>query len=86
MKEDDQKPLIKSTLFFLLKPVPFNVQSYQKQKGLGTHDQSLLRLRSYHLVKIQRLKWHFRNENKDIHCDIYKSKSKFNSLNKNAAL
>ena len=32
------------TLFFLLNPVPFNGQSYQKQKGTGTSDQSLFML------------------------------------------
>ena len=35
-----------STLFFLPNPVPFNVQSYQKQKGPGTSDQSLFRLQN----------------------------------------
>ena len=44
MKEDYQKPLKKSPLVFFPNPVPFNVQSYQKQKGPGTSDQSLLRL------------------------------------------
>ena len=29
---------------FLLKPVPFNGQSYKKQKGTGTSGQSLFRL------------------------------------------
>ena len=46
MKEDYQKALKKLTLFFLLNPVPFNGQSYKKQKGLGTSDQSLFRLRN----------------------------------------
>ena len=46
MKEDYQKPLKKLTLFFLLNPVSFNGQSYQKQKGPGTSNLSLLRLRS----------------------------------------
>ena len=46
MKEDYQKPLKKITLFFLLNPVSFNGQSYQKQKGPGTSNLSLLRLRS----------------------------------------
>ena len=46
MKEDYQKPLKKSTLFFLPNPVPFNGQSYQKQKGPGTSDQSLFRLQN----------------------------------------
>ena len=31
MKEDYQKDFKKLTLFFLLNPVPFNKQSYQKQ-------------------------------------------------------
>ena len=42
MKEDYQKPL--KTLFFLLKPVPFNVQRYQKQKGPEASDQSFFRI------------------------------------------
>ena len=46
MKEDYQKPLKKLTSFFLPNPVPFNVESYQKQKGPGTSDQSLLRLQN----------------------------------------
>ena len=33
------------TLFFLLNPVPFNEQRYRTQRGLGTSDQSLFRLR-----------------------------------------
>ena len=32
-------------MFFLPNPVPFNIQGYQKQKGPGTGDQSLFRLR-----------------------------------------
>ena len=40
------KAFKKLTLFFLLNPVPFNGQSYQKQKGPGTSDQSLFRLRN----------------------------------------
>ena len=46
MKEDYQKTLKKLTLFFLSNPVPFNGQSYQKQKGPGTSDQSLFRLQN----------------------------------------
>ena len=46
MKEDYQKALKKSTLFFLLNPAPFNWKSYQKQKGPGTSDQSLFRLQN----------------------------------------
>ena len=40
------KSLKKFTLFFLSNPVPFNGQSYQKQKGPGTSDQSLFRLQN----------------------------------------
>ena len=36
--------------------------------------------------RMLRLKWHFRNENKDIHCGILKPKSKFNPLNNDAAI
>ena len=46
LKEDYQKAFKKSTLFFLPNPVPFNGQSYQKQKEPGTTDQSLFRLRN----------------------------------------
>ena len=35
--------------------------------------------------RILRLKWHFRNENKYIHRDMFKPKSKFNPCNKDAA-
>ena len=45
MKEDYQKALKKVTSFFLSNLVPFNRQNYQKQKGPGTSDQSLFRLR-----------------------------------------
>ena len=38
------KTLTKVNFIFLSNPVPFNGQSYQKQKGPGTSDQSLLRL------------------------------------------
>ena len=44
MKGDYQKTFKKLTLFLLLNPIPFNGQSYKKQKGLGTSDQSLIRL------------------------------------------
>ena len=40
------KSLKKVTSFFLSNPVPFNRQNYQKQKGHGTSDQSLFRLRN----------------------------------------
>ena len=46
MREDYQKPIKKSTLFFLPNPVPFSGKSYQKQKGPGTSAQPLFRLRN----------------------------------------
>ena len=46
MIEDYQKALKKLTLFFLSKPVPFNGQSYRKQKGPGTSDLLLFRLQN----------------------------------------
>ena len=46
MKEDYQKPLKMSTLFFLLNPVPFDGQNYQKQKRPGTSDQLIFRLQN----------------------------------------
>ena len=44
LKRNYQNAFKKLTLFFLSNPVPFNGQSYQKQKGPGTSDQSLFRL------------------------------------------
>ena len=46
IKEDYQKALKKLTLFFLMNPVTFNGQNYQTQKGPGTSDQLLFRLRN----------------------------------------
>ena len=40
------KSLKKVTLFFILKPVPFIWQNFQKPKGPGTSDQSLFRLQN----------------------------------------
>ena len=40
------KSLKKLTLIFLSNPVPFNGQSYQKQKGSRTSDQLLFRLQN----------------------------------------
>ena len=37
------KSFKKVNFIFLLNPVPFNGQSYLKQKGSGTSDQSLFR-------------------------------------------
>ena len=34
------------TLFFLLNPVPFNGQDYEKQKGPETNDQLFFRLQN----------------------------------------
>ena len=36
--------------------------------------------------RMLRLKWHFRNKNKDIHRDMFRPKSKFNPRNKDAAI
>ena len=38
------KTFKKANFIFLSKPVLFDGQSYQKQKGPGTNDQSLFRL------------------------------------------
>ena len=46
MKEDYKKIHKKLTLIFLLNPVPFNGQSYQKQKGPGTSYQLLFKLQN----------------------------------------
>ena len=48
LKEDQQRPFKKLTLFFLSDPdpVPFDPQSFQKQKGPVTSDQSLFRLQN----------------------------------------
>ena len=45
LKENYQKPFKKLTLFFLSNSVLFIGQSYKTQKGLGTSDQLLFRLR-----------------------------------------
>ena len=41
--QDYQKAFKKLSLFFLSNPIPFNRQSYEKQKGLGTSHQLLFR-------------------------------------------
>ena len=46
MKKDYRKAFKKLISFFLSNPVPFNGQSYLKQKGSGTSDQSLFRLQN----------------------------------------
>ena len=40
------KSLKKLNLFFLSNPVPFNGQSYQKEKGPGNSDHLLFRLQN----------------------------------------
>ena len=45
MKKDYQKAL-KKLFHFFSNPVPFNGQSYLKQKGPGTSDQLLIRLQN----------------------------------------
>ena len=53
LKEDYQKAFKKLSLFFLSNPVPFNGQSYQKQKGPGTSDQSLFRSQNKFILSDQ---------------------------------
>ena len=54
--KDYQKGLKKLISFFLSNAIPFNEQSYLKQKGSGTSDQLLFRLqnkfRKIHLLVI----------------------------------
>ena len=49
-------------------------------------DKAKLKMNLEAFGRILRLKWHFRNENKGIYRDIFKSKSKFNTRNKDAAI
>ena len=46
MKEDYQKALKTLISLFLMNPVPFNEQSYLKQRGSGISDQSPFRLQN----------------------------------------
>ena len=46
LKEGYQKASEKLTLLFLLNPVSFYGQSYQKEKGSGTSDQLLFRVQN----------------------------------------
>ena len=64
MKGDYQKAVKKLTLFFLSKQVPFNGQSYQKQKG-GVSDQSLFRLQK-NFRKIPLLVMYYRTKADDV--------------------
>ena len=64
---DYQTAFKKLISFFLLNPVPVNEQSYLKQKGPGTSEQSLFRLQNkfrkipllviYYLTKFDDIKW-----------------------------
>ena len=45
-KKGLSKTLKKLTLLFLSNPVPFNRQSYQRQKGFGTSEKLLFLLRN----------------------------------------
>ena len=38
-------------------------------------DKAKLKMELQAFCRMLRLKWHFRNENKDIHCDVFKPKS-----------
>ena len=49
-------------------------------------DKAKLKMELEAFGRMLRLKWHFRNENKDIHRDMFKPKSKFNLRNKDAAI
>ena len=46
MKKACQKAFKKLTLFFISNPVPFNGESYRKQKGSGTSAQLLSKSRN----------------------------------------
>ena len=52
MKADYQKALKNLISFFLSNPVPLNRKSYLKQKGSGTSDQSLFRLKNDDIMVI----------------------------------
>ena len=49
-------------------------------------DKSKFKMELEVFDRMLRLKWHFRNENKDIHRDMFKPKSKFNPRNKDATM
>ena len=67
MKEDYQKVLKRVTFLLLSSPVSFKRQNYQEQKGPGTSDQWLFRLRNkfwkipllvvYYLTKFDDVIW-----------------------------
>ena len=49
-------------------------------------DKAKLKMELEAFGRMLRLKWHLRNENKDIHRDMFKPKSKFNPRNKGMQL
>ena len=49
-------------------------------------DNTKLKMQLEYFGRMLRLKWHFRNENKDIHYNMFKAKSKFNPPNKDAVI
>ena len=49
-------------------------------------DKAKLKMELEAFGRMLRLKWHFRNESKDIHRDMFKPKSKFNPRNKDGAI
>ena len=77
MKEDYAKALKKATSFFLPNPVPFNRQNYQKQKGPGTSDQPLFRLRKK-IRKILLLVMHYLSKFDDVVKNSFELFSKLN--------
>ena len=80
MKEDYQKASKKLTIFFLSNAVPFNEQSYQKQKGPGTSKQSLFRLQSK-FRKIPLLVIHYLTAFDDIILSSFRVTPKITSAN-----
>ena len=64
-EKDCQKALNKVTSFFLSNPVSFDRQNYQKQKGPGTSDQLLFRLRNK-FIKISLLVMYYLTKFDDV--------------------
>ena len=74
------KSLKKVNFIFFLNPVPFNGQSYQKQKGPGTSNQSLFRLQSK-FRKIPLLVIHYLTKFDDIILSSFRVIRKITSAN-----
>ena len=74
------KSLKKINYIFLLNPVPFNGQSYQKQKGPGTSNQSPFRLQSK-FRKIPLLVIHYLTKFDDIILSSFRVIPKITSAN-----